>query len=862
MLIERLLVRWLRAVAPADWTESVLGDLDEDASRPRFRRLVHLARIAARFTVDAAIVRWQNRPRGGMSRIWHDVRYSARALRQSPGFSAAAIVTLALAVGANTAIYSTLSALVLNPLPFADGHRYVFIWHKNADMGGVLVTPSVTAIDRWRRATHVFDAVESYGGRSVIVTDGGEPEELTLTFLRASTLATFGVRPLIGRPIVPADLEPDAPPVVLISYAFWQARFAGDPDVAGRPLRLGDHAYTVIGVMPRRFALPMGSDALWAAARPGLGATADSENAIARLVPGVSADEAQAALDAMGGGDGADRHWRGQILTAADSNGTSIRTALYVLSGAVGCLLAIACVNVASLVLSRHTSRARETAIRHALGASRRRLVRAHLIESALVAGAGGLAGVGVAALGLSTIAALRPSNLDVITRAGIDAGVWRFALAASAATAILFGLAPAISASRVRLRDVLTSGGRSITPASHRARRVLTVVQVALAVVLLVGAGLLGRSYLRLTAVAPGYDPAGILSIRVSLPSSRYPAASPDLRTAFFDAATDSIAALPGVDAVAVGNGVPPESGVSFGRLEIEGAIEGAAVRTVITSGGYVTPSYFSTLRIPIVDGRVFTDDDDIGRDRVVVVGKSLADRYWPGQSPLGARLRLQAKDPWSTVVGVVADVKALSLSTTSGPGQLQLYQPRAQLRPAFGAIIVRTSGDPLAIVPAIKQRLWAIDPALVLRDVATSAELLSRSTSQSRFNVALLVAFAVSGLALAIVGVYGVTALFVGERQREVGIRMALGATRAAVLSFVVRQSLAVVGLGVAIGATGAAWLSRYLQDLVFGVSTHDAVSFLAAPIATAAAAALAILAPLRRAASVDPATVLRGE
>jgi putative ABC transport system permease protein len=857
--LERLLFRWLHAAAPADWADSVIGDLREEIGRTGLRgRLAlsaHLTRVAARFTLDAAVVRWRERSGGaGMATLVQDLRYTLRSLRLNPGFSLVAVLTLAIAIGANTAIYSALSSVVLRPLPFPDGDRYVFVWHTNPAMGGLLLTPPRSAIERWRRATHVFDAVESYSGRTVVVTGAGEPEELSLTEIQPTTFATLAVRPALGRTIVPADQAPDAPPVVVISHAFWTSRFGRDPGVPGRTLQLGSTSYTIAGVMPRRFALPMGGDTLWTAARGG--DPDDSENTIARLAPGVSVGEAQAALDAMGSAGDEHQGWRAQVMAPADYNGHQIRTALFVLMGAVGLLLLMACVNVANLMFSRIGTRAREMAMRHALGASRWRMMRLLLLEGAAIAAAGCLAGLTLAYLGIQAIGGLRPARLDVLERIELDAAAVGFAAAVSVVTALLCGLAPALTASRGFRRGTLQAGGRSATPAGHRLRGVLTASQVALALMLLVGASLLLRSYAKLTAVDPGYDPTGVLTVRVSLPSARY---APEARQVFFDEALAGIRAIPGVVAAAVGSGIPPELGITTGQLEIEGRPSSDRTRGIF-AGGYVSPAFFATLRIPVLDGRVFTGDDVVGRDRVVVLGASFARDAFGGERPIGRRIRLQADEPWSTVVGVVGDVKAFGLADDGS--RPQIYHARAQLRPGYGAFAIRTDADPLARLPAIKAAIWALDPQLPLRDVATAGQLVARSASQARFNLALLAAFAGCGLLLAVVGVFGVMAIFVGERRREVGIRMALGATRGAVGALVLRQTGVVVLGGAAVGVAGAVWLSQFTRTLLFQVAPTDPASFIVPALAIALAAGAAVVVPVRRAMVVDPAIVLRGE
>jgi len=867
-LMERAIVAWLHAVAPAGWTDTVIGDLREElaegAGWQRRRALAQTACIAGRFTLEALASRIRRSPGRTGARnmdILTDLRQAARALARTPGFSLVAIVTLALAIGANTAIYSALSSIVLQPLPFKDGNRFVFLWRLNAGMGGVMLTPTPAVVDRWREATHIFEAVESYTGKSFVMTGSGEPEDVTLTFMNPSTLRTFGVQPVLGRLLVEADSEPSADPVVLISHALWRSRFGADAGIAGKTLSLSGSAYTIIGVMPARFMVPLGSDVMWAAARRGVDDRVEhGVSAVAKLAPGISVEEAQTALSALpasaAGED--DAGWSGRIMTPADYNGTSVKSALFVLSGAVGLLLLIACVNVANLILTRYGARRREVALRHALGATRGRLVRHLLAESALLAVAGGATGLSIAYAGLSAMSALRPRNLDMLERLALDPAALMFAAAATLVTALLFGLAPAITGSRADLQEVLKTGGRAATASGRRVRGALTIAQVALALILLIGAGLLLRSYGRLMAVDPGFDPAGVVSVRVSLPSSRYPAKDPAKRRTFFDQALASIAALPGVTSTAVGMGVPLDSGIMFGTIEIDERRDGG--KRSIFVGGHITPDYFSTLSIKLIEGRSFTGDDREG-DPVAIVGRSFAKESWPDGSPLGKRLRIDTHAPWLTVVGVAEDVKALSLSSKSGDHP-QIYLPRGQTSAGHGAIIVRSSGDPMAVVPALKAKIWALDAELPLGEIATAEQLIARSSSQSRFNLALLTVFAVCGLVLALVGVYGVTALFVGQRQREVGIRMALGATRSAVAALVLRQTGVLLASAVVAGAIGAWLLSRYLESLVFATATTDVATFAVASTAIVIASIAATLVPLRRATSVDPAIVLRAE
>ena len=863
-LIERALLAWLKRVAPYEWPDAVEGDLNEEreTGRRRLWTIVQLSRIASRFTAEAAAASWRARRQAGRRTmtVGTDFRHAFRSLLRAPGFSSVAVTTLALAIGANTAIYSALSALVLNPLPFKDGNRFVFIWHKSEEMSGVMVTPPAASVEQWRSAG-IFERIEAYATRSEVMTGEREPMDVSVSTLSPSALETFGIQPMLGRAFGPSDYDAASPPVVLIGHALWRSSFSSDPNAVGRTITLGGKAHTVIGVMPRRFRLAMGSDEMWAPARKPAGDQNEPGEVVAKLAPGVSIEQAQAALDKMPDVEGF-KGWKGIMMPPSESTGTAIRTALMVLTGAVGVLLLIACVNVANLMLSRHSSRRREIAVRHALGASRGRLARYLMIESLLLAIAGGAAGLIVANVALRAISAIRPDQLEILERLALEPDAFFVAAALTIVTGLVFGAGPALSASRANLQDVIKTGGRTSTGSGQRVRAMLTVAQVSLALMLLVGATLLLKSYAKLTAVDPGYNPNGILSVKVALPAARYPAKEEARRQAFYDQVLESVRAIPGVKAAAIGNGIPPETGVMIGQIEIEGA--GAQSRDhKILAGGYITPGYFETLGIPMIEGRTFTDQDTFGRDPVVIVGETFAKRFWPDGRVVGRKLRLQTKAPWSTVVGVVRDVKAIGLATgASKNGELQLYHPRAQMRAAFGAIIVRTGGNPRAVAPAIKQAVWAQDPLLPIREIATANELLAKSTSQWRFNFALLAVLAGCGLTLAIVGVYGVTSLFVGQRHREVGIRMALGATRAAVAALVMRQTMMMLGIALVIGTGGALWLSRYLRSLVFETATTDAVSFASAAAGIAVAALAATIVPLRRATAVDPAVVLRSE
>ena len=784
-----------------------------------------------------------------------ELRHAARSLRRSPGFTLTTVITLAIAIGANTAIYSALRSLVLQPLPFADSDRLVFIWLMKPDVSAVWFTPSRDAIAKFRSLTNIFESVESFDTRSTVVLEGGEPDEIEVSHIDPGMLRTLRVAPMLGRPLVESDTQADSPKVVLLSHQLWQQRFGSNQQLGGLTISVNGTPHTIVGVMPAGFRLPMGSDALWVPARAGRPGV-DSENTIARLRPGVTIDEARQALTALGSvaGDGDLKGATAHLMTPGDYNGTQIRHALLVLTGAAGFLLLIACVNVANLLLTRNAARSREIAVRLAVGISHWRLMRHVMAEATLLAAAGAAAGLVVARGCVQVMLAMRPKNLEVLDRVAVDSPALLFLAIISILTTLVVGAAPALTAAQTDLLAVLRSGSGQSTASNLRARRVLAIAQTALALMLAIGASLLLRSYARLTAVDPGFEPTGVLSARVSLPSNRYPVKDAARRRAFFDQVFARIAEHPQVTSVALASGVPPRLGILFGTLEIEG--RPAEKRSTLLSGGHVSPEFFSTLAIPILEGRPFLPSDSLSSERVAIVGRSFAQSHWKDGTALGSRIRIDDSGGWATVVGVVGSVKNESATRP------QIYFARNQTNQGFATVIVRTSGDPSTLIPIVKSAVWAVDPTLPVRAIATLDQLLWESTSQSRFNMILLGSLAGSGLVLAVVGVYGVMSLFVGQRERELGIRIALGATRESVTMLVVRQSASVLFVGVLAGMLGAVWLSTFLESMLYETAPTDPVSFATAGLAMLAAAAAAVLGPILRAARVNPTTLLRAE
>jgi predicted permease len=597
----------------------------------------------------------------------------------------------------------------------------------------------------------------------------------------------------------------------------------------------------------------MGSDTLWMAQQ---GSSRSATTTLAKLRPGVDRDAAQEAIAAAGPAT-ADDAWLGFVMSPRDYVGHTLQETVRMLAGAVALLLLLASVNVANLILSRNRTRAHELAVRTALGASRRRLMRLLLAESTLVAIAGGVLGLLLAAWGLEALDRLRPVDLRALERASLDRLVVWFAAALTAGTALLVGLLPAIRAARAAPRTALSAGGRSVAGGGHIGRGLLSAVQIGVALVLVIGALLLTRSLANLVSVDPGFDPEGILTVDLKLPSG--PDVDAAARDRFLRDLADSVRELPDVASATFASGIPPRSGITFGVIEIDGGPPPGADPSTISYGA-VRPGYFETMRIPVREGRAFTADDLTAGVPVVMVSETFARRYFADRPAVGARFRMNAGDAFAAVVGVAADVKANGLHA-SVLNTMQIYRPLSPRSSVMLIVRVR-QGDPLALTDALKARIWALDPGLPVTEVATAASQLRRATATPRFGLVLLGLFAVIGLALAAVGVFGVLMLVAGQRRREMAIRLSLGATRTQVIGRLGRYIGWVTVLGVALGIGGAIQLSSMIASLLTGVTATDVPTYAAAALTVLAAAVLAGLVPARRLATVEPAEVLRAE
>lgn len=782
-----------------------------------------------------------------MRHLRQDLRYALRTLARTPGFTLVAVLSLALGIGANTAIFSLVYSVILKPLPFRDPARLIAVWDTYQPLFPKLgISPPELESLRGKSDLLEDSAWYRYVPQDLnLAVPGSLAVELHATVVSPSLLPLLGVGPALGR----AFSHDEPPQSVLLSDAVWKTRFRGDAAVIGRPIRLGDQQYNVAGVMPAAFQFPKGTD-IWLPPGPIMGdeltnPVRHSLGFVARLRPGVTAQQAHARLETVFRRLAADhpktsKGFGLQIARLQDDLTAAARPALLMLLGAVALVLLIACGNVANLLLSRGSSRAREIAVRTALGASMGRLVRQLLTESIVLAAAGGAAGLALAAWSL---AALSPVH------APLDTPVLFFLTAISLVTGAVFGLAPALQALKIDPIAAIKSGPAR-SRQSFTARGALVSLEIAFTLIVVIGAGILARSFLTLMRVDPGFNPAGVLTLRISSPPSQPPAA-------LFNRIADRLRPLPGVQAIAAANALPLIAERSRAlRFHVPGsplinpdALPVGQLRTV-------TPDYFRALGIPLRSGRWFTDRE---LDQpVAVISETMARRFWPGEDATGKRFITgpwSANPTWSTIIGVAADVKQFGLDSEP---TMDIYFPAVALR----YLVVRTSADPLALTSAVQRELAAVDSALAVSDLRSMDQVLRESAESRRWTMGLLSAFAGIALLLALVGIYGVMSWAVAQRTREIGIRMALGADRAQVLRMVIRQGAKLCGIGLVIGLAAAFALRRILDSLAFGISTADPWVYAGAALLMMLAALLACYLPAHRASRVAPLVALRWE
>jgi predicted permease len=805
--------------------------------------------------------------------LLQDWRYGWRMLARNPGFSAVAVLTLALGIGANTAIFSVVNAILVRPLPYRNPEQLVWVWEKSPQGRQAGVAPA-TFLD-WREQSRLFEQLAAYDFEGFSLTGVAEPESVVGAWASANFFLLLGVEAALGRTFSPSEDRPGGERVVVLSHSLWQRRFGADPEIIGRRLTLNGESFTVVGVLPRQFWFMLGTVELWVPLvlnTPQLhDRAARSFDVIARPKPGVTLEQAQAEMETIARriaqaypqtNDG----WGVTINSVEENFLRFFRPALFLLLGAVSLVLLIACANVANLLLARAVARQKEIAIRAALGASRLRLIRQLLTESVMLSGLGGAAGLLLAHWSLRLVIAFMPGELDRRTPGGLemigfDARVLGFTLGVSLLTGLIFGLAPAFQSSRPDLNETLKEGGGTSSGGfrPQRLRHLLVIAEIALALVLLIGAGLMLKSFARMQQADLGFQPERLL--RMGLPLNRFRPDQQPQKAAFLDEVLRRIAALPGAQAAAVANDLIPPPWATGSPFTIEGRPAASPSEAPLAVNRAVSPGYFRALEIPLRAGRDFTERDTAEAPGLVIISQNLAERFWPGEDPLGKRLRLggpQADGPWLTIAGVAGDVRH-PLSPAPKP---VIYRPLLQTSPAWVQVFARTAPDPASLIAAARKEIWAASSDQPISGVGTMEQMLAEYVAEPRFIMTLLSLFAGLALALAAVGIYGVMSYAVSQRTRELGIRLALGAQAGDIFRLVVGQGLALALIGVGIGLAAAFALTRLLTGFLVDVRATDPATFAVIALLLTVVAGLACYLPARRATKVDPMTALRSE
>jgi putative ABC transport system permease protein len=863
------------------YRELVAGGATEDAAK---RAMVaeldeadlvrDLTRVERPIPPDAIAAGAESR--SPMSDIGGDLRYAIRALRKSPGFTTVVLLTLALGIGANAAIFSVVNAVILRPLPYRDASRLVVIWGDLRRPGVNEIPASAGEYVDYRDRNRAFEQVAAYDTAGFNLTGGGEPERVDGAITTASLFPLLGATAEIGRTFSASEEQPGRAQVVVLSHALWTRRFHADRTIVGRAVAIDGHSAEVVGVMPPGFHYPDAATEMWkpivfdADALSANNRGSHGFTVLARLRPGVTLAQAHADLDVVtapfkaqypgnyrNGFGTKVRPLRDEVV--GDAGG-----ALFVLLGAVGLVLLIACANVANLLLARAASRRKEIALRTALGASRSRLVRQLLTESVLAALAGGALGLVLASWGVDLLIAAAPDSIPRLREVAVDGRVVLFTALVSLATGLLFGLAPAIQASRADLNETLKEGGRTSGAAARgRAGRLLVISEVALSLVLLVAAGLLIRSFARLQDVQPGFDSGQLLTLRIALPESRYTTFQKG--DAFFDELFAHLRASPDVRAVAAVNALPFSGSGGSRTFHVQGREVTRPEDATEEQLRIVTDGYFRAMNIPVVTGREFTERDSLKGPRVAVINEALARTHFPTEDPIGKRISFERDAPkWYEIVGIVGNIKHRGLDARD---RAELYVPYRQplfdswtVRPMY--LAVRTTTDPLGAVAAVRRGVNRLDPDQPISDVRTMDDRIDRSLAGRRFNMLLLGLFASLALTLAGIGIYGIVAYSVTERTHEIGVRLALGAQRRDVLAMVVGQGMVMTAIGTAVGLVLGLAATRAMSSLLFGVSATDPATFALITAVLAAVALVACYVPARRATRVDPMLALRHE
>ena len=816
-----------------------------------------------------------------MQTFWQDIRYGFRMLLKHPGVPAVAVITLALGIGANTAIFSVVSAVMLRPLPYHNPDRLVALWESSPERGPKRVTPA-NFFD-WQKQNTTFAAMAPFGFSTMTLTGDGEPEQMLGTRAGAGYFGVVGVEPILGRSFLAEEHEPGKGNVVILGHDFWQRRFGGNQEILNKAITLDGKSYTVVGVMPagifpvwattagkisfdsteQQFWVPMSFNAQWANNR-----SAHVLGVVGRLKENVTVEQARAEMNTIGARleqEYAANKGEGIVVNPFMHEVVgNVRPALFTLLGAVGVVLLIACANIAGLLLAQHATRSKEVAIRAALGAGRARLVRQFVIEGLLLSLAGTAAGILLARISIDAIVKLEPARFPRFNQTQLDLPVLGFTVVLSLVTCLLFGLIPAWQASKPDLQATLEQGHRVAGPGVRRQRfrQLLVVFQISMAVVLVASAGLLVKSYWRLLQVDPGFRPERVLKASLTLPPAKYENAQQI--NAFYSQLIERVAALPEVESAAIAYDHPLEAN----WIDVF-TIVGRPDNTEAGSANFhpVGWDYFRTVGTPLVSGRQFTAQDDPDHPGAVIVNEAFVRKYFPHEPPLGRQLRLSPPARiWNNqrlttfeIVGVARDVKSAGLSGESEPAY---YVPATQAPLPDMNVMVRTRNDPTAFVPTLRNAVLQLDPNQPITSVATMDEIMASSIAQPRLSMLLMGLFGVLALLLAAVGIYGLLSYAVAQRTQEMGIRMALGARMTDVLTLVLKQGVALILIGEAVGLVGAFALTRLMRTLLFGVTPTDVPTFAVVAAVLTVVALLACYLPARRATKVDPLVALRYE
>jgi putative ABC transport system permease protein len=871
---QRLRADWrLEWEAELRYRETLLTDWD----KLDWRNKLDLLRRSVGAFLDALCLQ----PRRLEDEMFQDLRYGARMLLRQRAFTIAAVIALALGIGANTAVFSVVNAVLLRPLPYQNSERMALIWGNFLTFSMERLRAKTAEYVDYRDQTRSFETVAAFSTDDFNFTGGLQPDRIAGASVTANLFPMLGARAAQGRLILPDENQTGRDNVVVVSHQFWQKRLGAEANVIGRGVRLDDRNYTVIGVMTADFEFPHPSFnfaepvEFWIPLAFTTEQVAQRQrpyylNVIGLLKPDVTIEQARAEMAALGqrferehqsyrGPKNSDMGWRITVTPLQDQIVGNSRRALLVLFAAVGLVLLIACANAANLLLMRATVRQKEMAIRAAMGAHRLRLIRQLLTESLLIAAMGAAGGLTLAWLGVRALVTLGPDNLPRLQEIDVDGRVLFFTLALSILTGLIFGLAPALQASRPRLQHTLKEGGAAATRGRHWLRNLLVVGEVAIAMTLLVGAGLMLNSFVRLQRVNPVVNAGKLLSVQINLPETRYP--EPAQASTFFQELIRRVESLPGVEQVSLST-VQPLSGVA---VNDPFSIEGRPLdfnNAPVAGWQHVTPNFFGALGIPIVAGRDFTERDNTDTSGAAIINEAMARRHFPNEDPIGKRLTLglpRPDNPWLTIVGVVKDIPHRDLESKAAPDWYLSYlgQPRR-----YGYLMARASGNPASLAAAIRSQVSAIDKDQPVTAIRTLNEVIASTTAPRRFNTLLLAIFAAVALALAAVGIYSVISYSVTQRTQEVGVRMALGARPGDVIRLILKQGLAMTLIGVAAGILGAIAAARVMSGLLYGVTATDPATFVAISLLLAIVAMLACYLPARRAARVEPIAALRSE